>query len=91
MMIKHDYPYDIYTHDYFNSHKNEYSHKFGISYDKNFLKIQDEFAALCYATSVCNSYPEVENLLGLKENQSLLFPGEILANKQEVYFQLQNH
>ena len=34
-MIKHDYSYDIYTHDYFNSHKNEYSLKYGIAYNYN--------------------------------------------------------
>lgn len=76
----HDYPFDIYTNEYFvSSGSNPGPKKYGLAYDKKIIKIQDEFAALCYITGVAKNYSEVEQLLGLKNKQSLIFPGELAA------------
>ena len=61
----HDYPYNVYYKDYFKRWNNSAA-------QYNFLRIQDEFATLCYALDIVNNYLDVEKLLGIPY-QSLNF------------------
>ncbi|MEM7198559.1 MAG: hypothetical protein AAF352_09370, partial [Pseudomonadota bacterium] len=67
MKAKHDYPYHIYHEKYFDGRS-----PWPIAFDIEFLRITDQFSALCYALERCASYREVEELLGIP-GSSLLF------------------